>query len=71
MILLETQNRWSLFTQGKRIVYVEAIVSAPWNRYWIERPPELKGVGRSLLEFAKQRSFELGYGGRVGLYSLP
>lgn len=71
MILLETQNRWSLFTQGKRIVYVEAIVSAPWNRYWIQRPPELKGVGRSLLDFAKQRSFELGYGGRIGLHSLP
>ena len=50
MVLLETQNRWSLFTRGKRIVYVEAIVSAPWNRYWIQRPPELKGVGRSLAQ---------------------
>ena len=71
MILLDPQNRWSLFAPGKRVVYVEAIASAPWNRYWIQRPPELKGVGRSLLSFAKQRSIELGYAGRVGLHSLP
>ena len=70
MILLETQNRWSLFTPGKRIIYIAAIVSAPCNRYWIQRPPELKGVGRSLLEFAKQRSLQLGFDGRVGLHSL-
>jgi hypothetical protein len=71
MILLETQNRWSLFTTGRRIVFVEAIVSAPWNRKWIQNPPELKDVGRSLLKYARQRSVELGYGGLVGLYSLP
>jgi GNAT superfamily N-acetyltransferase len=71
MMLLETQNHWSKFTQGKRLVYVESLVSAPWNRITIQRPPEVKGVGRALMLFARQRSVELGYQGRVGLYSLP
>ena len=33
--------------------------------------PFFQGVGRSLLLFARQRSLELGYGGRVGLHALP
>jgi hypothetical protein len=37
----------------------------------IEQPPWLKRVGTLLLLFARQRSLELGYGGRVGLHSLP
>lgn len=71
MVLIETQNHWSLFTRGQRLVYVETLASAPWNRVSIQRPPDLKGVGRSLLLYAKQRSIELGYSGRVGLHSLP
>ena len=71
MMLIETQNHWSLFARGKRIVYVEALVSAPWNRVRIQRPPEVRGVGRSLMLFARRRSVELGYQGRVGLHSLP
>jgi hypothetical protein len=30
-----------------------------------------RGVGRLLLLFARQRSLELGYGGRLGLHALP
>ena len=30
-----------------------------------------RGVGQTLLQFARQRSLGLGYGGRVGLHSLP
>ena len=70
MMLIETEYHWSVFARGKRIIYVEALVSAPWNRPRIQRPPEVKGIGRSLMLFARQRSLELGYSGRVGLHSL-
>lgn len=71
MMLLETQYHWSMFTPGQRLVYVETVVSAPWNRIYIQRPPHIKGVGRGLIEFARQRSQVLGYNGRIGLHSLP
>ena len=71
MMLLETQYHWSMFTPGQRLVYVETVVSAPWNRIYIQRPPRIKGVGRGLIEFARQRSQALGYKGLVGLHSLP
>jgi hypothetical protein len=71
LLMLETQNRWSLFDRGQRLVYVEVIMTAPWNRLSIQRPPEWRRVGRSLMAWARQRSVELGYEGRVGLQSLP
>lgn len=37
----------------------------------MEDPPYFRGVGRALLMFARQRSLELGYSGRVGLHALP
>ncbi len=30
-----------------------------------------EGVGSALLSFARQRSLDLGYGGRLGLHALP
>ncbi len=71
LIFLETQWHRSQLTGRRRLVYVEAIASAPWNRMEIEQPPWLKGIGRLLLLYARQRSVNLGYGGRVGLHSLP
>jgi hypothetical protein len=71
LIFLETQWHRSHLTERWPLVYVEAIASAPWNRIEIEQPPWLRHVGRILLLFSRQRSVELGYGGRVGLHSLP
>ena len=71
LMLIETQTRWSRFTPGKRLVAVEALATAPWNRTSIQRPRDLQGVGSALLTFARERSNALGYQGRVGLYSLP
>jgi GNAT superfamily N-acetyltransferase len=81
LLMLETQNRWSFFgwsffgwsffDRGQRLVYVEVIMTAPWNRLVIQRPPEWRRVGRSLMAWARQRSADLGYEGRVGLQSLP
>ncbi|MBH8576094.1 GNAT family N-acetyltransferase [Nostocaceae cyanobacterium CENA369] len=71
LMLIETQMHGSRLAEGKRLVYVEGIASAPWNREPIQRPPRFKGVGTALLSFARTRSLELGFEGRVGLHSLP
>jgi hypothetical protein len=71
LMLLETQWHRSHPPLRHRLVYIEAIASAPWNRRSLEDPPYIRGVGRALLLFARQRSVALGYGGRVGLHALP
>lgn len=71
LLYIETQWHRSGLTQRYPIVYVQALVSAPWNRKVIEDPPYLKGVGKTLLLFARERSQLLGYQGRVGLHALP
>ena len=71
LLMLETQNHWSQFDWGKRLVYVEHIMTAPWNRTTIQRPGRFKGVGTALMAWARRRSQDLGYRGRVGLESLP
>ncbi len=71
LMLIETQMHGSRLSEGKRLIYVDGIASAPWNREIIQSPPQLKGVGTALLAFARNRSIELGYEGRVGLHSLP
>lgn len=71
IVLLETQWHRSWLPGRHRLVYVEYLASAPWNRRPLEDPPYLKNVGRSLLVFTRQRSVELGYEGRVGLHSMP
>lgn len=71
LLFLETQWHRSGLTQRYPLVYVQAIASAPWNRIELEYPPYFFGVGRALLLFARQRSEQLGYQGRVGLHALP
>ncbi|WP_242065441.1 GNAT family N-acetyltransferase [Trichocoleus sp. FACHB-262] len=71
LMWLETQWHRSQLPQRDRLVYVEALAVAPWNRRLLEDPPYLRGVGRTLLLWARQRSLELGYDGRVGLHALP
>lgn len=69
--LLETHWHRAGDPERSPLVYIEYLASAPWNRRLVEDPPYLVGVGRALLLLARQRSVELGYGGRVGLHSLP
>lgn len=71
MMLLETQQHRSWLDRSQRIVYIESMATAPWNRLNIQNPPRLRGVGTAFLRFSRQRSLELGYGGRVGLHALP
>lgn len=55
----------------RRLVYISALATAPWNRPLITNPPTYKGVGGNLVDFAIARSHELGYQGRIGLHALP
>ncbi|MBD2452308.1 GNAT family N-acetyltransferase [Nostoc sp. FACHB-152] len=71
LMKIETQLHSSHQVYGQKLVYVEFLASAPWNRSFIQRPPKFRGVGTNLLRYARVRSVELGYGGRVGLHSLP
>ncbi len=71
LMLMETQMHGSRITEGKRVVYIDGIATAPWNRQDIQHPPRYKGVGTAFLVFARSHSLELGYEGRVGLHSLP
>ncbi len=71
LLLLETQYHGSFFDGGNKLVYVEIIMTAPWNRRGLQRSPEFTGVGRQMMQFSRQRSLELGYQGRVGLKALP
>ncbi|MGG6269031.1 hypothetical protein ACQ4M3_34325 [Leptolyngbya sp. AN03gr2] len=70
LMWIETQWHRSWVNSVYRIVYIEALASAPWNRRRLEDPPYLDGVGTALLLFARRRSVALGYEGRVGLHAL-
>lgn len=57
--------------QGKAVLPVEYLESAPWNLRFLVAAPRFLGVGVRLLEAAVQISEEEEFGGRVGLHSLP
>ncbi|MBD2066066.1 hypothetical protein H6F93_00695 [Leptolyngbya sp. FACHB-671] len=59
------------FQLRRRLVYISALATAPWNRPIITNPPTYKGVGGNLVDFAIARSYELGYQGKIGLHALP
>lgn len=70
LMMIETQGHRSWFDADQRIVYVDFLATAPWNRLSFQSPPNYRTVGSILLKFARYRSQELGYGGRVGLHAL-
>jgi len=71
LIVLEIDFHRSRIELSKNLVYVDYLVTAPWNRPSIQYPPDYKGVGTILFSFAISRSFDLEYKGRTGLHSLP
>ena len=71
LMMLETQWHRSQIEESDRIVYIENLATAPWNRINSEIPRIYSGTGKALLCFARQRSIELGYDGRVSLHALP
>lgn len=70
LMLLETGGHRSQFEPNRRLVYVHSLASAPWNRPSLQSPVAFRAIGRTLLQFARFRSEELGYDGLVGLHAL-
>ncbi len=57
--------------EGRGLVYVELIATAPWNRPRLIGAARYKGVGRIFLSAAISLSVEEECGGRIGLHALP
>lgn len=71
LMMLELDSHRSRLEQGKSMVYIDYLATAPWNRRSIQELPDYKGVGSVLVRFAILRSHDLEYHGRVGLHALP
>ncbi len=56
---------------GKPVLYIEFLENAPWNLRSLAGKPQFIGVGIRLLEAAIEFSDNEGFGGRIGLHSLP
>jgi hypothetical protein len=56
---------------GAHALYVEYVVTAPWNRGGEENAQSYKAVGSLLLRHAALRSLAVGRGGCVALHSVP
>lgn len=72
LLALETQYHRSQLdsARGERLVYVQSLASAPWNRRIARGERQFSGIGALLLNFARRRSSQLGYGGRIALHSI-
>lgn len=71
LMILQIKGHRSQVEPNRRIVYVHSLATAPWNRISTPGPNGFRAVGRAFLKLAQFRSEELGYGGLVGLHSLP
>ncbi|MCC6422324.1 MAG: GNAT family N-acetyltransferase [Phycisphaerales bacterium] len=62
-----------LAPNGRELIYVEYLESAPWN--WeqplINQVARYRGVGTKLVGLSVLWSLQLGFQGRVGLHALP
>jgi hypothetical protein len=72
LMIVNTVKRCRLPSQfDKRLVYIEYLEAAPWNRSWSRSGSSYKGVGTVLIAAAIQLSQEQANRGRIGLHSLP
>ncbi|MDF5737889.1 MULTISPECIES: GNAT family N-acetyltransferase [unclassified Nostoc] len=70
IIVLSFNRCASSLKSTEKLVYLNLVNVAPWNRIFLEENRRYKGVGSSLVVFGISRSIELGFEGRVGLHSL-
>ena len=56
---------------GDPILYVDYLEVAPWNLKGQPTKPQFVGVGSLLIASSVLLSLEAGWGGRIGLHSLP
>jgi hypothetical protein len=71
LMLIKTGGHRSWVDPERRLVYVHSLATAPWNRALNPEPTGFRTVGATLMDFARFRSEQLGFGGLVGLHSLP
>jgi hypothetical protein len=71
LMALATDPRTAALPPDGSVVYVDYVESAPWNLRLPLQKPQFLGVGTVLIGEAVRVSQELGFGGRVGLHSLP
>jgi hypothetical protein len=57
--------------QGKALIYVKYVESAPWNLKTMSASPKFAGVGVRLIEAAVRESVAMSFDGRLGLHALP
>jgi hypothetical protein len=57
--------------QGRLLVYIDYITTAPWNLSGLTTAPRYRGSGLALVGSAVELSLKYGYDGRIGLHSLP
>ena len=56
--------------EGKPLVYIDYLESAPWNLRAMVDTPIYGGIGPLLMQTAVQLSYDEGFHGRVGLHAL-
>ena len=72
VMVVDLTRRCAISEQsGQHLVYIENLAVAPWNRSPIQSPRRLGGLGKMMLALAVKLSESEGWGGRVGLHSLP
>lgn len=52
-------------------VYVNHVAVAPWNRNEIQNPRRIAKLGELMIATAVSLSIDEGFGGRIGLHSIP
>ncbi len=70
-IIAECGHKTRLEPLDEPLIYIEFIEVAPWNNAQLVAKRRYKPVGPRLLEAVIRLSRDEGYGGRIGLHSLP
>lgn len=70
VLFLQNASQPARIDPSLHLLYVQYIATAPWNRREKNQAGRLRGVGTSLMAWAKTLSQEAGCGGRLGLHSL-
>ena len=71
MAVLAQPQTATLSPDGDPLLYVDYLETAPWNLRGLPTNPRFRGVGMVLIAEAVLLSLETGWGGRIGLHSLP
>lgn len=64
-------NGQSFLEENVPAVLVDRLATAPWNRDWLVSSPRYRGTGTALLYWVIAHSYDVGFGGRVNLLSVP